>query len=128
MDLSEISRERTLVDLAVARVRILDLTTEMEGAAAELAELRAELAEARPAVEAGKSRSSVSPGSFNDFGLSRLSFWRRSDGRNAVHWHVDEICGESPSRSKRGIEHVVLYPVGWCRMARRLPSLQRGSS
>jgi hypothetical protein len=45
--------------------------------------------------------------------MSRRKFWRRSSGERPIHWHVDEICGHSPSQSKRGIEHVVRRSNSW---------------
>lgn len=108
MDLSDISRERTLIDLAVARARILDLTVKIEDEAAELAALRAELAQVRRPPEAGKLTGSASSS-----GLSILRFWRRSGGQVAIKWNVDEICGQCPPRSKRGIEHVVRRSDSW---------------
>lgn len=112
MDLSDISRERTLVDLAIARVRILDLTVKIEEAAAELAPLRAELAEARPSHEVRKLTRSAPSGPLNTLRLPAL-LSRRSAGQRGLQWHVDEICGQIPSRSKQGIEHMVRRNNSW---------------
>lgn len=111
MDLSDISRERTLVDLAVARTRILDLTLEIDRAAAELAALRAELPEAPPPAQA--PANPIVSSSQNSLGRSILSSWRRPSVRSVVQWHVDEICGELPPRSKSGIEHRVRRTDSW---------------
>jgi|GEM_PF-2402543 hypothetical protein len=110
MDLSDISRERTLVDLAVARARVLDLTFEIDRAAAELAALRAELPEPSPTFQPVNPKGR---GSQATLGLSRLISWRRSSGEGVVQWHVDEICGELPARSKRGIEQMVRRSDSW---------------
>jgi hypothetical protein len=107
VDLSDISRERTLVDLAVTRVRILDLAMKIESDAVELAALRAELAKVRPPVEGGLTRSLATSGQ------RRWRLWRRSGGRGSVKWHVDEICGQCPPRSSRGIDHVVRRSNSW---------------
>jgi hypothetical protein len=113
MDISEISRERTLVDLAVARVRIVNLASEIDGSAAELAVLRAELAETRGPLVVSQGLTPASKSPSNRFGTSTLRFWRRSRRQRAVQWHVDEICGQAPSRSPGGISHVVRRGDSW---------------
>lgn len=109
MDLSEISRERTLIDLAVARARIIDLTLEIDLAAAELAALRAKMPQPATPLEAEQAKRSGRQTS----GRSMMGALRRSSARSAVHWHIDEICGELPVRSKQGIDFKVLRSEAW---------------
>lgn len=109
MDLSDISRERTLIDLAVARARIVDLTLEIDLAAAELDALRAQMPQAPSPVETKQAKKSQRQPS----GRSMLASFRRSSARSAVLWHIDEICGDLPSRSKEGIDFRVLRNEAW---------------
>lgn len=111
MDLSDISRERTLIDLEMARVRILDLTVRIEEAAAELQELRAEWSAVKgSAVDEDSSGSAASAAAKAG---SIMTFWRKSGKRSALRWHLDEICGQAPPRGKQGIQHVVRRSNSW---------------
>jgi len=109
MDLSEISRARTLIDIDVANARILQLSIEIDKAAEQLRQLRSELGEPEaspptmfesPTTPASAPHAVAATKLGAKFGLMRM---RRRAAPVEMRWHVDEVGGVPPTRSKDGI-------------------------
>jgi hypothetical protein len=103
MNLSDISRQRTLADLEIARARILDLTVRIGRASVELQDLRGELAERRQAIDDENRKRASKPAerresrqrSASNFKMPRwIRLWSKPKAQ--MRCHVDEICGDFP--------------------------------
>jgi hypothetical protein len=110
MDLTDILRKRTETDLRVAMARTLKISFEIEAAANELKELRAELRalerakakrEPQPAAPLSTRPSSAVARPLS-FALLRKLVRRRARPE-PIQWHLDEIAGVFPRRDKDGV-------------------------
>lgn len=120
MDLNDILRKRVESDLAVATARSLELSLEIEVVAAELKELRAKTgkADSRQPTEVLKNHAILEPAISETAGDEAPSgsepqmlyrrFLRKFGSRAAekpqFHWHLDEIAGTFPARTKDGVD------------------------
>lgn len=115
MDLTEISRRRVRVDTEIAMARILDLSIEIDAAAIELKALREELAalnKVKAASTATTSRDANGAPAHEAHQRSKPKFSVvRLLGKRApapeIRWHLDDVGGKFPQRSKEGVNVTV---------------------
>lgn len=112
MDLTDILRKRTAIDLEIATARALEISLEIEVAAAELRRLRSELKTLESSAEAKRRPDTpITPPA----STSKASFRKRLRNRimrlraptPQLRWNLDEIGGVFPPREKGGVSAAV---------------------